>query len=117
MKFQFQTLDCSHLGYAALQNIFHNEISDDLKVLHINWKQFISAKLSKLLTYLVKLKHDKSDDGIIVIMLWWELNLEKLVFFISAVFLTVQQWNYKCFQERGASSMHSFCAVHCWDME
>lgn len=100
MRFDFQTLECSHLGYAALQNIFHNEISNDLKVLHFSIKQFISAKPSKLLTYLVKLKHDKSDDGIIVIMLWWELHLEKLVFFISAVFLTVHKWNYKRFQEK-----------------
>lgn len=100
MRFEFQTLECSHFGYAALQNIFHDEISNDLKVLHINLKQFISAKLPKLLTYLVKLKRDKSDDGITVIMLWWELHLEKLLFFMSAVFLTVQKWNYKCFQEK-----------------
>lgn len=70
MRSEFQALECGHLGYAALQNIFHDEISDDLKVLHINLKQFISAKPSKQLTYLVKLKYDKSDDGIIVITLW-----------------------------------------------
>lgn len=28
------------------------------------------------------------------------MNLEKLVFFISAVFLTIQKWNSKCFQEK-----------------
>lgn len=100
MRFEFQTLEYSHLGYAALQNIFHNEISNDLKVLHINLKQFISAKPSKLLTYLVKLKHDKSDARIIVIMLWWELHSEKMLFFIAAMFLTVQKWNYKCFQKK-----------------
>lgn len=56
MRFEFQTLECSHLGYGALQSIFHNEISNDLKLPHINLKQFISAIPSKLLTYLVKEK-------------------------------------------------------------
>lgn len=118
MRFEFQTLDCSHLGYAALQNIFHDENSDDLKVLHINMKQFISVKPSKLLTYLVKLKYNKSDDGIIVIMLWWKLNLEKLVFFHNSSVPDSQKMKLQMLsRETGTSPMHSFCAEQGWDLE
>lgn len=92
MRFESRTLECSHLGYAALESIFHNEISNDLKVPHINLKQFISAKTSKLLTYLVKEKHDKSKAGIIVIILWWEWDFWEAGGFFdqSTEFLTVQ---------------------------
>lgn len=117
MRFEFQTLECSHLGYAALQSIFHSEISNDLKVPHINLKQFISAKPSELLTYPVKEKHDKSDAGIIVIVLWWELD-----FWEAGIFFCINQPSSSSpkmklqmlSREIGPNSMHSFYAVQGW---
>lgn len=72
MRFEFQTLEGSHLGYAALQSIFQNEISHDLKVPHINMEQLISAKPSILMKCLVKEIYDKA--GIASIVLWKELD-------------------------------------------
>lgn len=60
------------LGYAALQSIFQNEISHDLKVPHINMKQLMSAKPSILMKCLVKEIYDKA--GITSIVLWKELD-------------------------------------------
>lgn len=61
MRFKFQTLEDSHLGYAALWSIFQNETSNDLKVPHINLKQLISANPSELMKCLVKEKHEKME--------------------------------------------------------
>lgn len=60
MRFKSQTLEDSHLGYAALQSIFQNETSNDLKVPHINLKQLISANPSELMKCLVKKKYEKA---------------------------------------------------------
>lgn len=117
MRFEFQTLECSHLGYAALRSIFHNEISNDLKLPHINLKQFISAKPSKLLTYLVKEKNDKSNAGIIVIVLWWELDFWEAGIFFGSINRAPHSPKMKLqmlSREIGASSMRSFYAVQGW---
>lgn len=59
MRFKFQSLEDSHLGYTALRSIFQNETSSDLKVPHSNLKQLINANPSELMKCLVKEKNEK----------------------------------------------------------
>lgn len=113
MRFEFQTLEGSHLGYAALQSIFQNEISHDLKVPHINMEQ-LSAKPSILMKCLVKEIYDKA--GIASIVLWKELDFGQ-----AGIFWINQQGSFSdkkkkkeimnAFERNRCQLKHSFYSV------